>query len=276
MITKMIDGFTFELKEDFDFEFLLEYGKVFAVFDKQDSGYLCFGVLNDNKKLFVKVAGAATLNSNITSDAAITRLKSTVAVYQDLCHPALIGIIEHKEIKNGYLTVFEWFEGECMGKPYDSFENFLALPFEKKISVFNEIVLFHIHANRNGYIALDFYDGCIMHDFISGETRICDIEFYAKRPVINTMGRMWGSSRYMSPEEFQLGEEIDQRSNVFVMGATAFQLFGGGKERDFDQWQANEHLYKVALKAVRTQKEDRYSSIDEFFEAWNKAITGNV
>ncbi|MBE9917806.1 serine/threonine protein kinase [Paenibacillus donghaensis] len=275
MITKIIDGVTFELKEEFDFNFLSEYGKVFAVFDKQDSGYLCFGILNGNKKRFVKVAGAATVLSNVSTDMAITRLKSTVSVYQDLSHPSLIEIIEHKEIKNGYLTVFEWFDGDCMGKQYNSFEKFLALPLEKKFSVYNEILLFHIHANKRGYIALDFYDGCIMYDFISEETRICDIEFYAKRPVINTMGRMWGSSRYMSPEEFQLGEEIDERSNVFQMGATAFQLFGGGKERSFDEWQANEKLFTIALKAVSTQKDDRYQSINEYFEAWNNAITGN-
>ncbi|MBE1444325.1 serine/threonine-protein kinase [Paenibacillus sp. OAS669] len=275
MITKIIDGVTFELKEEFDFKFLSEYGKVFAVFDRQDSGYLSFGILNDNKKLFVKVAGAATALSSVSTDIAITRLKSTVSVYQDLSHPSLIEIIDHKEIKNGYLTVFEWFDGDCMGKQYNSFEKFLALPLEKKFSVYNEILLFHIHVNKRGYIALDFYDGCIMYDFISEETRICDIEFYAKRPVINTMGRMWGSSRYMSPEEFQLGEEIDERSNVFQMGATAFQLFGGGKERSFDEWQANEKLFTIALKAVSTQKDDRYQSIDEYFEAWNNAITGN-
>lgn len=273
MITTIIDGVTFELKEEFDFEFLSEYGKVFTVFDKQDSGYLCFGVLNDNKKLFLKIAGAATVRSNVSTDVAITRLKSTVSTYQDLCHPTLIEMIEHKEIKNGYLTVFEWFEGDCMGKQYNSFDKFLPLPLEKKFSIFNEILLFHIHANKCGYIALDFYDGCIMCDFISEKTRICDVEFYTKKPVINTMGRMWGSSRYMSPEEFQLGAEIDERSNVFLMGATAFQLFGGGKERNFDNWQANEKLFSIALKAVSTEKDDRYQSIDEYFEAWNKAIS---
>ena len=65
MVTKIIDGVSFELKkEDFDFDFLSEYGKVFIVFDKQDSGYLCFGVQNGNKKLFLKMAGAPTIRSN--------------------------------------------------------------------------------------------------------------------------------------------------------------------------------------------------------------------
>ncbi|WP_411344512.1 serine/threonine protein kinase [Paenibacillus sp. WLX1005] len=273
MTTTMIDGITFELKEEFDFRFLSQYGKVFTVFDRQDSGYICFGVVNDHGKLFIKVAGAATVLSSISTDIAITRLQSTALVYQDLSHPTLINMIEHKEVRDGYVTVFEWFDGECMGRQYDHFEEFLALPLEQKFDIYNEILLFHTHVNKKGYIAIDFYDGCIMYDFASGETRICDIEFYAQSPVINTVGRMWGSSRYMSPEEFQLGAEIDGRSNVFLMGATAFQLFGGGTERRLDTWQANEQLFQIALKAVSVRKEDRYLSIGEYFDAWNKAIT---
>ncbi len=274
MITKTIDGITFALREEFDFSFLSQYGNVFAVFDRQDSGYICFGVQNDQGKLFIKVAGAVTLLSQISTATAIARLQATVSVYEDLRHPTLIGIIEHKEIQGGYVTVFEWFAGECMGRQYDSFEKFMALPLEKKFDMYDNIVHFHIHVNERGYIAVDFYDGCIMYDFASGETRICDIEFYANRPVMNTMGQMWGSSRYMSPEEYELGEEIDERSNVFLMGATAFQLFGGGKERNIDAWQAGEQLFQIALKAVSVRKEDRYQSISEYFEAWNEVVEG--
>jgi serine/threonine protein kinase, bacterial len=47
---------------------------------------------------------------------------------------------------------------------------------------------------------------------------------------------------------------------------------GGGQERNLNKWEANEHLYSIALKAVRTEKDDRYQSIDEYFAAWNKAL----
>lgn len=270
MITKTIDGVSFELKEDFDFRFLADYGRVFTVFDKQDSGNLCFGVQNENRKLFLKMAGAATVESSVSADEAIQRLQSTVSVYEDLRHPSLIDMVQHKEIPGGYLTVFEWFEGECMGRQYQSFDKFISLPLEEKLGIYKDILLFHIHVHQRGYIAIDFYDGSIMYDFANQRTRICDVEFYRKKPVINTMGRMWGSSRYMSPEEFQRGAEIDERSNVFVMGAAAFQLFGGGMDRSYEQWQASEKQYLAALQAVSADKNDRYQTIDEYYEAWNK------
>ncbi|MEG6589082.1 hypothetical protein [Paenibacillus barengoltzii] len=75
---------------------------------------------------------------------------------------------------------------------------------------------------ERGYVAIDFYDGCVLYDFAAQKTILSNIDLYAKSPYINTMGRMWGSSRFMSPEEFTLGAVIDEVSNVYVMGATAF------------------------------------------------------
>lgn len=37
------------------------------------------------------------------------------------------------------------------------------------------------------------------------------------------------------PEEFTLGAVIDEVTNVYGMGATAFALFGGEKDRSFEK-----------------------------------------
>ncbi len=271
MITKDIDNIEFKLKKDFNFSFLSDYGEVFAVFDKQDSGNLCFGVRSGNTKLFLKIAGPSTIMSHVSEASAIERLKATTQIYEDLRHPKLIGLIEHKEIENGYLLVFPWFDGECMGKQYGLFEKFIKLPLNEKLNIYNDILIFHRHVNDNNYIAIDFYDGSIMYNFDNQEAMLCDIEFYSKKPVINTLGRMWGSGRFMSPEEFILNEEIDERSNVFCMGATAFQLFGGGLDRSVEKWGASLKKYEVAIKAIQEKKADRYQSITEYISAWNSA-----
>jgi len=268
MITKTIGQVTFKLKEDFNFTFIAEYGEPFAVFDMQDSGNLCFGVSGSGKKLFLKMAGAMTMRSNVTTEEAIERLKSTVITYNDLKHPKLTELISYREIPGGYLQVYEWFEGKCMGKQYDSHDRFLCLPSAEKLVIYRDILEFHKHVSEKDYTAIDFYDGCIMHNFDTHITMFCDIEFYRKKPVINDMGRMWGSTRYMSPEEFELGAVIDERSNVFLMGAAAFCLFGGEMDRSLNKWNLSERLYNVAAKAVSLDKKDRYQSIGEYMEAW--------
>ncbi len=110
-----------------------------------------------------------------------------------------------------------------------------------------------------------------MYDFDTKKTLICDIDFYSKMPYINLMGRMWGSSRFMSPEEFTLGATIDEVTNVYLMGATAFALFGGEEDRSIEKWRLGDELYKVALKAVNENRDKRQHSLSDFECEWNRA-----
>ena len=76
-----------------------------------------------------------------------------------------------------------------------------------------------------------------------------------RRSCTNDMGWIWGSSYFQSPEEYQLGAPIDEVTNVYTVGATAFALFGG-YERTMDKWELSERLFAVASKAV---SDDRFS-----------------
>ena len=72
-------------------------------------------------------------------------------------------------------------------------------------------------------------------------------------------------------EEFELNATIDERTNVFNMGAMAFSLLGGEKDRSFIKWEASKELYEVAYRAVNANRAERYASVIEFYEAWLKA-----
>lgn len=268
-----VDDIPYKLKAPFDFSFLQKFGEVFKVYDDQDSGNICFGVRNGEERLFIKFAGAPTSRYEGKPEEAIAALKSAVNVYQDLAHPHLVRLIRGEEVGGGFAAIFEWSDGECMGKMYPvSRERFMQLPDSTKIDVFRDILDFHIHAADQGYVAIDFYDGSILYDFSKRKTLICDIDLYEKRPYFNTMGRMWGSSRFMSPEEFQKGAEIDEITNVYVMGATAFALFGGEKDRLLENWRLSEALYEVARRAVSDEREKRHGSLVEFKREWDSKI----
>ena len=251
--------------------FIQQYGKVFKIYDDQDSGNICFGVQNGENRFFIKFAGAPTEQYPGIPEAAITRLKNTVPMYQDLAHPNLIEFIKAEEIGGGFAATFGWTDAECMGRMYpQSRRKFLQMPYSTRLDVFDDILSFHAHVIEKGYVAIDFYDGSIMYDFTEKKTVICDIDFYSKMPYTNNMGRMWGSSRFMSPEEFELGVAIDEITNVYLMGATAFALFSD-YDRKIEKWQLSEELYKVALKAVSNERNQRQQCIQQFIEEWNEA-----
>lgn len=100
---------------------------------------------------------------------------------------------------------------------------------------------------------------------------ICDIDFYAKTSYVNTMGRMWGSSRFMSPEEFQLGAVIDEVANVYTMGAFAFALFAD-RNRTEENWPLSPKLFTVAKRAISDERSERQQSVGELMEEWRGTI----
>lgn len=72
-----------------------------------------------------------------------------------------------------------------------------------------------------------------------------------------------------------MGAAVDEITNVFLMGAVAFALFGGELDRSRERWQLSEAAYQVALKAVSERREERFSSLLALWEGWQKAVRQN-
>jgi serine/threonine protein kinase, bacterial len=78
---------------------------------------------------------------------------------------------------------------------------------------------------------------------------------------------MFGSSRFMAPEEFELGAPIDQRTNVFVMGREALLFLSDGTA-DASAFRGSRALFEVAARACEPDRANRYDSIASFYAAW--------
>ena len=265
------DGVPYKLKEPFDFSFLNKYGKVFKVFDDQDSGNICFGVADDGgKRYFIKFAGAPTVGYEGSARDAIARLMHTPQIYSDLAHPSLIKLIGAEEIGGGFAVVFEWVDAVCAIRMYPKdYLLFKAIPLAVKAKIFEDIMEFHAHVAERGYVAIDFYDGSIMYDLVNEQTVICDIDFYEKSPYVGSMG-LWGSARFVSPEERTDSAVIDEVTNVYTMGATAFCLFADS-DRTLKKWPLSERLYTVVKRAVSDERDERQQSIWQLIEEWRAA-----
>lgn len=266
------DGVFYRLKAPFDFGFLRAYGRVFKVYDDQDSGNICFGLEKDGARYFLKFAGAPSVRSAVTPAEAVRNLKAAAPLYKALRHENLIELLEDGPMGGGWGLLFRWTDGISMGRMYPAqHKRFMALPQAERLQIFEDILRFHIHAAEKGYAAVDFYDGAVLYDAESRRTLLCDIDCYCKAPFVNEMGRMWGSLKFMSPEELTRGAVIDEMSNVYAMGAMAFALFGGYSRARAD-WQLGEAAYRAAEKAVRDARGERYPSIRAFGASWAEAL----
>jgi len=293
-VKQEIDGVKYRLKEPHDFTFLSKYGKVFKVFDEQGVN-VCFGVEKDNRRYFVKFAGAKPINFDAcdgNTAKAIEWLKNAVSVYRDCEHPTLIKFIEAEEIGGGYAAIFEWVDAtgiEPLNSP--NHKRFISMSINKKMQAFESIMDFHAHAAMKGYVAIDFYDGSILYDYENETVVICDIDFYQKSPYIGEIG-LWGSTRFVSPEECTPGAIMDEITTVYTMGATAIMLFGYDEKTDIHwreqgeefyrlrkfhdtpppTWQLSAALYNVARRATSNDREKRQQSVLQLIREWKEAI----
>jgi len=202
----------------------------------------------------------------------------------------LIELLEHFPHRKYYIAVFRWARGDCFwdywnwaryskaGEPRP-FDRFRTLPLEKRLRAFEAVLSFFQVVEDARCVSVDFYLGTVMYDFETDQITFCDIDLFLKQPCRNDMGRMWGQKRFMAPEEWQHGAVLDERTNVYRLGATAFVFLGEkeeqepgrGLDRTAAKWEAAPALFDAALKATAPAPEDRYASVAEFTAAWNKS-----
>lgn len=271
VVTLFPDGIPCVVKEETDLSFLHRWGRVFRVFDRQDSGNLCFGLEREGRRYFLKYTGARPLCFDGEPSEAVRLLEKSAQVIRDLAHPALLPLLWDGPVAGGYALLFPWTDALCMGKQYPTRAAFLALPVEKKLAVFQAVLAFHRHVAERGYVSVDFYDGCVMYEEETGRPLLCDVDAYHRTPFFNPVGRMWGSSRFMAPEEYQKGAPVDERTMVYTMGSFAFELFSP-EGRELSLWPLSPAAWKCAGKAASSQRENRYPTLRSLEEAWDRAL----
>lgn len=272
-----IDGVPYRAMEEPDLLWLRPYGTVFQVLDRQFSGNLCFGVKGSYGRLFVKYAGARTLNYRGKPENAVFALQSAMPLY-DRTHPALIRLLAHGPAGDGYAAIFEWRDALPLRSAYgpSAMDRARRLPLEKSLRMLDMVFDLHGELCQDGIVAVDFHGGNVLIDFERNEALVCDIDLYRRKPAVNDMGRMWGSSHFMAPEEYELNAALDETTTEYNMAALAFAFFGGPENRSKRAWRASEYLWEVAHRAVSESKADRYPSMRAFLDAWREAVGKSI
>lgn len=87
--------------------------------------------------------------------------------------------------------------------------------------------LSHIH--ERGYLHLDFKPDNVIIGTTTGDVKIVDFDLARpRRPQPQRVERLAGTPHYLSPEELNR-HEVDERSDIFAFGVTAYELWTGHK-----------------------------------------------
>jgi len=160
---------------------------------------------------------------------------------------------------------------------------FKKLPIEKRLNVIEKLFVFFEHVIDSGYVAVDFYDSSIIYDFEHDNVTFCDIDLFRKMPTTNDLGKdYFGTKRLKAPEENELGAIIDEKTNIFTLGAIIFDMLSDVKNNDdryklgifipnsIEDFELSNEVYNVLLKATSYDRNERYNTIREFHNEFNR------
>ena len=248
--------------------FVSQHADVFAVFDArtQDSGNVSYGARVGEECVFIKTAGSPDdPRPFLRHHARIDLLRNAVRLARSVSDPALPPLRNVIESPEGPVLVYEWVEGELVGTtrsrrtdPTSAFARFRALDPGERAAALDVVFRLHVKLANQGWIASDFYDGSLIYDFVLRRMSVVDLDSYRTAPFTNDMGRMFGSDRFMAPEEYELGAPIDERTTVFTMGRTVAQFLSLGTDA----------IVGLIARACDPEPRRRFDTVAHFYEAW--------
>lgn len=173
------------------------------------------------------------LHEHIAKDpVAVERLKREFETTEELEHRHVVTVIDSGETDGSFYLTMEYLEGEELSKVV---ANRGALPAAELLQIMIQLAMGLDYAHSFGMIHRDLKPenifvtpveegGWELHLLDFGSVKL-QMETGAK---LTAVGTTLGSPFYMSPEQAMGKQDLDQRTDVFAVGAVAWEL-GTGK-----------------------------------------------
>jgi serine/threonine protein kinase len=215
----------------------------------------------------------------------VERFRREAQVLAKIMHPSIIQIYEivgsDEDASDPYI-VMEYFEG----KPLDTLIKFGPLPAAQVVNILRHTAEGLKRAHANQVIHRDIKPGNIMLA-ANGDVKILDFGIAKLRDAKKdlTGQTVLGTPYYMSPEQ-TMGKPIDNRTDIYSLGITAFHLLTG--KRPFEAKSkvdvmlmqvktplpgistlvaCDERVVAIVEKMCAKQASQRYQTCDELVEA---------
>lgn len=234
----------------------------FAVFDRQDSGCISFGIQRGAERLFIKTA---------LTTSARKSLERVLQLHRSVDHPAIVQPVKAGEVSDHLQVVYPWIDGTVLnhstvdGSDRSGLDRFRRLAPADGVAAVDRVLDAHVAIVEAGFVSVDLYDGCFLYDFDARVMYLIDLDENRRGPFILEEDRLPGSTRYMAPEESVRGAVIDEGTTVFHLGRTIEQLLGPALTAE---------QLSVVRVATSEQPGARFGTVTELAAAWADAKPG--
>jgi serine/threonine protein kinase len=270
---------------------LKQIGK-YEIIDKLGEGGFGAVYLANNTRLKKRVA-LKVLHPQVASDEMLAAYFEREALaLARLEHTHIVRVFDYDQIDGVSFIVMEYIDGTTLDR---LLRDQRAFTLDEIVSIFRQLLSALGYAHENGVIHRDIKPSNIMLTG-SGEVKIADfgIAKVAGAAKLTRTGTGAGSLLYMSPEQIK-GTNIDNRSDIYSVGVTLYQVVAGRTpfEADSDYEIMTGHLEKaplapsqfkesiskdleeVILKAIEKKPEKRFQNAQEMSEALSRIKSGS-
>lgn len=247
-------------------------------------------------------------DSELDRDVALKVIRKEIADHPEILERfkreiQLSSVVTHKNVLRVY-DLGEYDGIKFLTMQYVEGENLSALlrregklPAEQIIGIFRQICEALRAAHEQGVLHRDLKPDNVMID-TSGRAYLTDFGLAKsiQQSAFTQVGQIMGTPDYMSPEQVK-GEPVDERSDLYTLGAILYQLLAGRvpfqgttvfevmiqrvQKRPRPVAEINPEapafLCEIVHRCMAIDKEARYASVDEILEDLDRGIaTGHT
>lgn len=179
-----------------------------------------------------------------------------------LNHPNLISVYDFGDVGGMLYIIMEFVHGKAL---YYSSHN-KAIDPSVALDIVSTVCRGLGHAHRGGIVHRDIKPANILLD-TDARPKIGDFGLAHPVDLEANDGPVFGTPGYTAPEVYRQGSEVDQRSDIFSVGALLYELISGkqpAKESSSMSTGTDPRIDNIIKKATNADPNLRYSDVDQF------------
>ncbi|MDC1336359.1 serine/threonine protein kinase [Flavobacteriaceae bacterium] len=241
------------------YEFIKELGSggtgVVNLAVDRDSGFL--------------VAIKTLFDFHINDEEILEKFKVEANIYLMLKHPNIVSLKNFILKKGKPHLVQEYVEGQTLDEYINNVTG--PIPTKRAIEIIKK-VLSAIGYAHNKNIPISGYNGILHLDIKPGNIIITKngnvkiIDYGISQGNSEKRGdKVMGSPLYMAPEQIDISQELDKRTDIYSLGVLLFQMITGS--RPFSYCKSMEELFRSIYYSSLTKTSEIYPGVDIRFQS---------